>query len=53
MKSGRPSHRRIKRWCDGFFSFLGEIFELLTLYQKSKLGMNCQNLMKLALGKRN
>ena len=47
MKSGKPLHRRIKRWCDGFFSSLGEIFELLILYQKDKLGMNCQNLMKL------
>ena len=24
-----------------------QIFELLTLYQKAKLGVNCQNLMKL------
>ena len=47
MKRGRPSHRRIKRWCGGFFSSLGEIFELLTLYQKAKLGVNCQNLMML------
>ena len=47
MKSGKPSHRRKKRWCGGFFSSLGEIFELLILYQKDKLGMNCQNLMKL------
>ena len=31
MKIRKPSHRRKKRWCGGFFSSLGEIFELLIL----------------------
>ena len=47
MKSGKPSHRRKKRWCGGFFSSLGEIFELLILYQKAKLRTDHKNLMTL------
>ena len=47
MKSEKPLHRRIKRWCGGFFSSRGEIFELLILYQKAKLGTNHKNLMTL------